>query len=316
MKEGMPALSPQLQQLRVKHLMLLQQISLHGSLRQVAEHLHVTQPAVTAMLKDLESAFGAGLVKRDQQGAVLTERGHAARTRLEAAINELLAFRLADTLSDNGRLLRVGALPVAMVGLASEAIAAMRRSGTGLTVRLVEQTVEAALADLYMHKLDCAISRVDAETLAEYPHDAFKFDPLLQLEMKVACGRGHPLLKSKSITLDALMPYSWAVLALDSQARIAFEQAFVLNSLTPPVPVVESLSFVSNLNLIRNTDLLTIAPASAIETFRKLGIVECIDFTWPVSMSPLMLISRQDDPGSSDLEEFRAILHACAKRAM
>jgi DNA-binding transcriptional LysR family regulator len=314
MKDGIPTLSPQMQQLRVKHLMLLQQISLHGSLRQVAQHLHVTQPAITAMLKDLESAFGAGLVKRDQQGAVLTERGHAARTRLEAAINELLAFRQADTLSDNGRLLRVGALPVAMVGLASEAMATMRRSGTGLTVRLVEQTVEATLADLYMHKLDCAISRVDAETLAEYPRDVFKLDPLLQLEMKVACGRDHPLLKSTSITLDALLPYSWAVLALDSQARIAFEQAFVVSGLTPPIPVIESLSFVSNLNLIRNTDLLTIAPTSAIETFRQLGIVECIEFKWPVPMSPLMLISRRDDSESSDLEEFREILHACALR--
>jgi DNA-binding transcriptional LysR family regulator len=307
-------LPPQVQQLRVKHLILLQQIAVYGSLRRVAEHLHVTQPAITAMLKDLESAFGADLVQRDRRGAVLTERGHATRRRLESVINELQAFRLADALSSSGRLLRVGVLPVAMIGLASAAIAALQPADAGLTVRLVEQTVETALNGLYTHKLDCAISRIDAGTLAEYPRDAFRLDPLLQVEMKVACGVGHPLLRCANVTLELLSAFPWAVLALDSQARLAFEHAFVLSGLTPPVPVIESFSFVSNLHLVQNTDLLTIAPASAIAEFRRLGIVEQVAFTWPVPVSPLMLITRRQAVESADLEQFREVLRTCARR--
>ena len=186
-----PALPAPIQQLRIKHLLLLQQIAAHGSLRRVAEQLHVTQPAVTAMLKDLEAAFGAHLVHRDRQGAMLTERGKAARDRLEAVINDLHAVPLANTIASNGRLLRVGVLPVAMIGLASSAIAALQRPG-GLTIRLVEQAVESVLADLYTHKLDCAISRIDAGTLTDYPLNTFALDPLLRIEMKVACRPGHP----------------------------------------------------------------------------------------------------------------------------
>jgi len=316
MKSSSQPLPLKLAQLRLKHLSLLDQIAVHGSLRQVADQLHVTQPAVTAMLKDLESAFGADLVKRDRHGAALTERGHAARARLAAILNELRGVELANSLAANGRLLRVGALPTAMMGLASRAMAELRRRDSGLSVRLVEQTVESVLADLHSHKLDCAISRVDAETLAEYPHDAFHFDPLLRMQMRIACRRGHPLMRKRSITLATLANYSWATLAVDSQVRIAFEQAFVLDGLRPPIPMVESLSFVSNLNLVRNTDLLTIAPDSAIEEFHELGIVERVDFVWPVPVSPLMLITRRDAGKLSDMDEFRAVLHHCAQQLL
>jgi len=315
MKETIPPLSPKLAQLRVKHLSLLEQIALHGSLRQVAEQLHVTQPAVTAMLKDLEAAFGANLVKRNRHGAELTEQGYAARSRMEAILNELRAIELADSLAPHGRLLRVGALPMAMMSLASHAMVELRRRETDLAVRLLEQTVESALADLYKHKLDCAISRVDAGTLSEYPHDAFRFHPLMQVEMNIACGRGHPLLHHRAITLETLARQAWAMLAVDSQVRIAFEQAFVLDGLRPPIPVVESFSFVSNLNLVRNSDLLTLAPTSAIEEFRELGIVERIDFPWPVPVSPLMLITRRETDASPEIHEFLSVLQDCARPA-
>ena len=64
-------MNPQLariEQLRLRDLLLLDQLEQTGSLRATAEHLHVTQPAVTQALQVLERAFGVALVQRGQRG--------------------------------------------------------------------------------------------------------------------------------------------------------------------------------------------------------------------------------------------------------
>lgn len=51
-------------QLRIKHLRLLELIDEHKSLAAVAAVLHLSQPTVTGMVQTLESVFGVTLVNR------------------------------------------------------------------------------------------------------------------------------------------------------------------------------------------------------------------------------------------------------------
>jgi molybdate transport repressor ModE-like protein len=67
--------SSRLAQLRVRHMTLLDLIANGGSLSKAAKILCVTQPAVTAMLRELELVLGEKLVDRDRQGARLTAIG-------------------------------------------------------------------------------------------------------------------------------------------------------------------------------------------------------------------------------------------------
>jgi DNA-binding transcriptional LysR family regulator len=112
-------MNPALLQLRLKHLQLLDLIHSTGSLRRAAGALYLTQPAVTAMLKELEHAFGNQLVARDSQGAALTAAGLALRVRLNALLDEL-RIASGEAGSQAPMRLRVGAMTAMMTRPSSE----------------------------------------------------------------------------------------------------------------------------------------------------------------------------------------------------
>lgn len=308
----MTTTSNHLTQLRIKHLMLLQMIDTHRSLSKVGQAMHLTQPAITAMLNDLEQAFEVSLVARDRQGAMLTPAGVATKARLAALLNELHAARDANIASASGHYLRIGVLPAAMIGLIPEVIAMIKRRGVDLVLRFTESTVEHAVEALYNNELDCVIGRVDAKSLSKLPYREFSFEKLLATGLKLACSIDNEFGKKPSITLEDLVRQSWALLSIDAQTRNTFDQAFIQNGLVPPTPVVESLSFFSNLHLVAVSDFLTIAPATAVARFEKLKMIRQIAFEWPISPSPLLLITRNEKKGIDSLARFRTILKACA----
>ena len=76
---------PALLQLRIKHLRLLNVIQETGSLRRAAAELCVTQPAVSAMLKDVEQAFGGqGGEARARHHPIVSAAPRSSKFRVHA----------------------------------------------------------------------------------------------------------------------------------------------------------------------------------------------------------------------------------------
>ncbi len=61
----------------------------HGSFSRAAEQLHVTQPAITKRIQNLEARIGAPLFDRVGRRVYLTERGHVLKPRAVALLREL-----------------------------------------------------------------------------------------------------------------------------------------------------------------------------------------------------------------------------------
>ena len=59
---GLAEIIPRLRRLRIQHLRFLALLAQLGSLIACAKALHPSQPEVSNLLKDLETAFGATLV--------------------------------------------------------------------------------------------------------------------------------------------------------------------------------------------------------------------------------------------------------------
>ena len=76
--------------MRLMHLQLLRAIAQTGSLRAAAEAMHLSQPALTKALRQLEMEFGAALVVRSSRGARLAPAGEllAARADVQRAVRE------------------------------------------------------------------------------------------------------------------------------------------------------------------------------------------------------------------------------------
>lgn len=65
-------------QLNYHHLRYFWMVAREGGLRQAAEKLHVSQPSLSAQIRELEAAIGERLFQRQGRGNVLTDAGQIA----------------------------------------------------------------------------------------------------------------------------------------------------------------------------------------------------------------------------------------------
>jgi DNA-binding transcriptional LysR family regulator len=245
--------------LRLRHLELLHLIETKGTLRAAADALAVTQPAVTAMLHELESAFGATLVERTRSGSVLTSAGRALLGRAAVALNEIDAGRNAAQGPQPAPLLRIGALPLVSSGLLPDVLAMLRRTQPTLRFVLREDAVDELMATLAAGEVDYIISRTTAAGFAMQP--ALRFEPIVAERLVVACAADHPLRRVRA--LGRLHAAGWILPPPNTWTRTVLDGAFVRVGLAPPIPVVESASFHASLRIAAATDLVTVAPGSA-----------------------------------------------------
>lgn len=73
----------------LRHLHLCQEVSRLQSVSAVARRLHLTQPAVTQAVANVERYFGAPLFARGPAGMKLTEAGIVCLSRIERAVKQL-----------------------------------------------------------------------------------------------------------------------------------------------------------------------------------------------------------------------------------
>ncbi|TDD88724.1 LysR family transcriptional regulator [Actinomadura rubrisoli] len=132
-------------ELEVRHLRMIDAISVEGSLTRAATRLGSSQPALTAQLRRIEDAVGGTLFHRTSHGVAPTPLGEAvlehARTIL-ADLDDLA--RAMRALRDRPQL-RIGVLPTALAAFLGEAAStAVPERPVDLTV--VENRAEAVNA--------------------------------------------------------------------------------------------------------------------------------------------------------------------------
>jgi len=130
--------------------------------RKAAEVCHVSQPALSAQLAELEAALGAQLFERDRRRVLLTPAGH----ELVKRGRELLTN--ADDLTEAARMLgdpfsgkiRVGIIPTLAPYLLPEVTLALRKAFPRLSFQWAEEKTESILQALAEGRLDAAILAV------------------------------------------------------------------------------------------------------------------------------------------------------------
>jgi LysR family transcriptional regulator, hydrogen peroxide-inducible genes activator len=177
-------LEPTLRQLR--YFTALAEIRHFG---QAARRCHVTQPALSMQIKELEQALGAPLIERARSGALLTPAGIEVARRARAilrAVRDLedLARHHADV--PNGPL-RVGVIPTIGPYLLPSVLPRMRVAFPGLQLSLHEAQTVVLVKELLLGTLDLLILAL--------PIDDPEIDelPLFEDVFALALPAGHPL---------------------------------------------------------------------------------------------------------------------------
>lgn len=248
-----------LRTLRLRHLELLVVLHDTPTMRGAAAQLHLSQPAISKMLGEVERCFGARLFERSHQGIAANALGAAAAFRARAVLNEL-AHATADVDAMQrgvNAVLRVGAPSV--TATIPAAIVALRARMPGTTVQLREGRVHELIHLLLERKLDCVFGAITPELMASDLMPLLEPAVLLEDELCVLASTstvpGHP----KKLKWRDLQGAQWVVPPKETLVRQAFEAAFLDSGGTPPVPVVEALSSITIGTLLRTDPSLLCA---------------------------------------------------------
>ncbi len=287
--------------LKLRHLQLLSLLDEEGSITRAASALHLTQPAVSAMLRELESRFGMPLVQRSRLGVSLTPAARGALRRFRIALAEIEASREEAMLADRQARarIRVGALTVAMLELLPESIARFVGSPEPIQVEITEGTVDGLSGQLLRGELDLVVGRLGLGW-ARSPEAAQLGQARLFDEPRCIVGRAtHPLTRRRAIDMATLGTQRWVLQPPPSSSRLAFDEMFLVRGLTPPVPTIESASVHSHLDLVARAGLLAVVPlalASRHRATRQLVRLSCETDLPPIALSVIWRRTSESDP--------------------
>lgn len=79
--------------MELRHLRYFVSIAEHGSVRVAAERLHISQPAISRQIHDLEDELGTPLFIRMSKGVELTPVGSAFLVRARAILSDVIAAK-------------------------------------------------------------------------------------------------------------------------------------------------------------------------------------------------------------------------------
>ena len=150
--------------LNYHHLRYFWAAAREGSVTRASEKLHISQPAVSAQIRDLEQALGEKLFARSGRGLVLTEAGRVVYRYAEEIFG--LGAELLDTLRGRptGRpaRLRVGIANVIPKLIAHRLLEPAFALPEPVRVLCLEDSPERLLAELAMHNLDVVLADAPA----------------------------------------------------------------------------------------------------------------------------------------------------------
>ena len=136
-----------------------------------AQVVHVSQPALSAQIQEMEKHLGVTLVERSRGATLLTPKGRAILEhvrRILADIDQLEQAARQSTGILEG-LLRMGIIPTVAPYLVPKAVPALRRTFPRIQLELKEAVTDRLIAELQDGHLDAVIVAlpVDNDALTE-----------------------------------------------------------------------------------------------------------------------------------------------------
>lgn len=196
-------------------LRVLLAVAERGSFTAAAGLLGYTQSAVSRQVAALEATAGQRLFERHRTGVRLTAAGSRLVPRARHIVEELDAA-LADARATPTGRVRLGTFPIAAASIVPGALALLRADHPELMVTLRESTTPALVRAIRAGTLDLALV---AQSPPYRPLDAespaLEVSALVERDLVVAVGPGHPLARRRAVEVEELAGQIWVASASD-----------------------------------------------------------------------------------------------------
>lgn len=214
----------------LRQLQVFASVARHLSFARASEELHLTAPAVSMQIKQLESAIGLPLFDRSGNSVTLTLTGEYFLVHVQRVLSNM---REAENLIGRLRKVQTGVLHLGMLTTAKyfvpHLLAGFMKQHPGVQPRLVEGNRVELVDALHHNELDIAIMGRPPKEL-DTRAEPFAIHPL-----GVIAAATHPLAKLEEIQVDALAREPFIIREEGSGSRVTMEALFREWRISPPV---------------------------------------------------------------------------------
>lgn len=287
--------------IKIRHLRTFTEIVRLGSFKDAAEALHLTQPAVSRTLSELEDMVGVALLTRDRGGVALTAEGEAflhfadmGLSAIEQGIGRLKQMRAGDA----GRI-RIGALPSVAARLLPDAIMAFGALSPGTGV-LVEEGLHDVLVDaLRRGDLDMIVGRLGPpETMG-----GVSFTQLYLEHVAFVVRAGHPLTGTRDVARIADHPVIYP--SPTAAIRPLVDRMMMANGISNPPRTIESVSGAFGRSLTLSSDAVWIISEGVVAQDVDAGRLVRLDVDAQLTSGPVGIMVRADEEAGPLVGLFR-----------
>jgi DNA-binding transcriptional LysR family regulator len=286
--------------LKTRQLLLLIALDEQRNIHRAAEALHMTQPAASKQIKDLEEMLGVRLFERLPRGMEPTIYGetmirHArmALTSLSLAHDDVVALKQGLV----GQV-QVGVIMTPAMSLLPRAIARVKQHAPLLRIGVQMEPSNVLLDMLERGTLDFMIGRI----LERDGTSGLIYEELTEEPACAVVRNGHPLLESKALQLKDLAGQPWILPPQGSILRHRCDMMFRRAGLEPPANTVDTTALLLITSMLQQTDSLHVMPLEVAQYYASLNVLSILPIELPFKMDAFGIIRQHDhllSPGAN-----------------
>jgi DNA-binding transcriptional LysR family regulator len=278
-----------------------------GSFTAAAEALHITQPALSIAISQLEKALGSPLVDRGVSPVGLTNEGrvfyrYALRVErdLAEARDELAALG-----SGTAGRLEICMGPSAATPEVGTALTSMAEDFPGLDIAISMGVAPAVLEQLADGEFSMYLGTVPDAAAVD---SRFLVTRLAELRLLLIASADHPLVKRRRVEIADLAAAAWIEIGSLEDNVPAWPTLFREAGLAPPRPAINVRNLALVQTLLGEGHFVTVLPESMIARQLAQGVFAPIApqrYGWLI---PLSLVERQGKPLPAAARQLRSRL--------
>lgn len=273
---------PWAKRLKLRHFETFLLLEAKGSITAAAEALHLTPPAVSHWISDLEEVTGMKLFVRGRKlqitsagevfkGYAMRTIGDAQRTHLEFA-----SLRLGAT----GRV-HIGTVLSAALVFLPKVTACFRARFPYVVIEIVEGNFDSLLDMMNRREVDLILGALDSRAPV---HLAASL--LMRDDTVVVAHPDHPVHQGKASWSDVLA-YAWILPPHGTLTYTTFKQSTLQAKVPTPAATIETSSIITQQALLQSKEYLALLTRSMAEYYEALGLLKIVPLKMIKNTIPL-----------------------------
>lgn len=299
---------------RLRDLHVFLTVGHWGSMAKAAQHLAISQPAISKAIADLEQTLGVRLLDRGPRGVELTLYGSALMRRGIAVFDELrqgvdeIAFLANPTAGE----VRIGCNESLSAALLPAVIGRLSDQYPGLTVYVAQMShpITVEIRELRERNVDLIIGR----GVFPIPEDDLISEILFEEPLIVVASVQSSWARRRKVELAELIGEKWILYPPDEAPGVLVQQAFRDRGLELPRASVATMSFHLRDMLLTTGEYLTVIPACMLHVLNaKRPTVKSLPIDLGIPSRPVAIFTLKNRTLSPVAELFINCVRAAAQ---